>query len=60
MTQANKYITCTIKFTPEEMKEIDNSWKHAEGFLNRTEYFRAAINHFIGREVCAPRKYRHE
>ena len=55
MTKNERTITCTIKFTPEELREIDHSWKYTEGFLNRTQYFRAAINHYAGKEICSTR-----
>lgn len=44
--------TVTIKFTPEELKRIDEAWKYTPGFTNRTQYLRAAINKIADNEIC--------
>lgn len=36
----------TVKFSQEEMKRIDRSWKSTDHIMNRSQFVRAVVNSY--------------
>lgn len=44
--------TLAVKFSQEELQKIDRLWKDTDNLRNRSQFVRAAINNYAGREIC--------
>lgn len=53
MRNMNRIFCCSVKMSLEELDDLDDEWRR-EGFMNRTQYFRTAVNYYAGRIICKP------
>jgi len=52
MIKTDKTETLAVKISPQEMSNLDKAWKKLDGFQNRSQFVKAAINHLAGETVC--------